>query len=115
MLSLILFCFVAITSQAQQPGDNEKSLAELRKVPQEAKELEKWFYDALRTHAKDNEKVSQLNNEYNNKTKAFDLRYRPLIFKHAKDPAAFDAIVALNGMIFLNEKILDVIRQHHFN
>lgn len=115
MLSLLLFFLVAIGGQAQATSDDEKSLAELRKASQEAKELEKWFYDSLRTHAKDNDKVQQLNSEYHSKTKVLGERYRPLIFKYAKDTAAFDAIVALNGMIPLDDQILDIIRQHHIS
>lgn len=115
MLSLLLCFLVGVTGQGQAGSDEDKSLAELRKAPQEAKELEKWFYDSLRTHAKDREKVIQLNDEYHAKTKALETQYRPLIFKHAKDAAAFEAIVALNGMIPLDDKMIDVIRQHHIS
>jgi hypothetical protein len=76
---------------------------------------QKKFYDDLRTFRNDNQKISDLNREYQEFVRKKADEIKDLVSGHGKDPAAFDgALVLVRDLSYpFDDELVTVILDHH--
>lgn len=117
----LTFCLAALIAgtacAADEPmKDATKSLADrIAAIKKEHQELEKKFYDDLRTFRDDGKKISELNDEYNKSTRTQADELTALIKAHGKESAAFQGILVLVGELRypLDDELVRLVLDQH--
>jgi hypothetical protein len=115
-LSASPICVAATSVQPEKAADRGKSLAEqIAALKQQHQDREKQFYDELRSAARDNEKISKANEEYQEFAEKHAGKLKALIREHGKDPAVFDGFLVLIGELryFLDDDLVKLVLTHH--